>query len=143
MLFVVLVRVTEQKFSERGDVAVIELRRGHIAPPFPIDLRLADAVRETEWLDAIEIGGLQPANFFEGIIPFRAFRVLQSSRAFPARRKTSRPDAARLVLVAPFPFFRCVGIGIAEPTRATLLRHAAKKFRRETCDDRICHAKTR
>jgi hypothetical protein len=35
----------------------------------PIDFRLADAIRETEWLDAVEICGPQPTKLLESFIP--------------------------------------------------------------------------
>ena len=64
-VFVVFVRVTEEKFSQRDNVGVIDLWLGGITVPLPIDPRLADAIGKPERLDTVEIRGFEPTHLVE------------------------------------------------------------------------------
>ena len=107
----------------------------------PVDLRLADAIGETERLDAIQIRRLQHAEHLEG------GRPLGSGRAF-ARNSAKHPGSPKNMTtrcgsrVGP-PQSQCSGalaLHIAELPRAAFLRHAGAELVGKTRDHRLGHA---
>src|SRR6516225_4782317 len=75
-IFSVLVAIPEQKLPEGDDIAVVKLRVRNFEALVPINLRLADAVREAEWFYSAEIVGLEKFQRIERVSPGGALRSL-------------------------------------------------------------------
>src|SRR5262249_54368992 len=67
--FSVLVAITEQEFTQRGKVRVFQLSAWPLQLLLPIDLRLADAIRETERFIPVEIAGAKRDDLLECFTP--------------------------------------------------------------------------
>src|SRR6185436_7650937 len=68
-VFVVLIRISEDKLTERNDIAVRKLVAVDLALPFPIDGRLTDAIDKTKRFNLAQVTGVETFQHFESNVP--------------------------------------------------------------------------
>src|SRR5258708_9522826 len=123
-IFVVLVEVSEQKLPECNHVTVINLQTSHITLPLPVDLRLADAIGETEGFNPVEICCPEPTLLLERRIPSASRGSLHKSLETARFREEHHHDIRHASPRAPLPLLRSVASYIAQSAGKNFFSHS-------------------
>src|SRR5260370_40607955 len=130
-IFVVLVEVSEQKLPECNYVIVIKLQTSHITLPLPVDLRLADAIGETEGFNPVEICCPEPTLLLERRIPSASRGSLHKSLETARFREEHHHDMRHVSARAPLPLRRSVASHIAQSAGTIFFRHSRPELLRK------------
>ena len=111
-VFAVFVSISQQKLAQSDYVSIVDLPFQHIALLLPIDLRLADTIDESKWLDAIEVSAVKPAHL-KGIVPERSGATFLEGSEALWWRKEHYEEMGHFGAGAPGPIRWRVGLQVA------------------------------
>ena len=112
------------------------MRASHITLPLPIDLRLADAVGETERFDPVEIRCPKPTLLLERCIPCVAVGVVDKRLETARLGEEHHHEMRHARGIAPFPLRRSVASHITQAAGPIFLRHSGQELRRKARQNR-------
>ncbi len=102
-VLVVLIAIPKQELTERNHVTVVNLITGHITVLRPIDLRLTDAVGETERFNTVKINGVKATQHLEPFIPCLSSGALHERVKAPRFSKEHYNQVRHVGGAAPVP----------------------------------------
>src|SRR5256885_10749343 len=97
---------------------------GRVALLGPIDLGLADAIGEAEWLAPGEIARVQPSHHFEGLSPRVRGEPLHEAVELPRLSEKHDYEMGHAGGDSPLPLRGRVAAYIPQAAGAALLRHS-------------------